>query len=798
MTGPVVAIVIPVYNKASTVGRSIKSARKQTFTDIEIVVVNDGSTDGSEAEILKAIGDDPRCKYVKQENAGVANARNNGVFNHSTAPYIICLDSDDAIQAGYVQGLLSAISENRRIGVAYTRLISVTPDGNVNLSPWPANYDGDRQFAGANQIPTAAMVRRTVWKRLGGQRQRFAPLGAGAEDADFWFRAMSYGFQAKYAPLENGSWFVYSWLSGMVSGNKDYREVDYRAWSPWARDKSLMPTPASFKPKDFSHDARWYDEPFVSVIIPVSSGHVDMLDNALDSLDAQTHKHFETIVVFDVTPDAWEEYSQTNRLHYIANTWPACHFTSVAANGKTARELTSKIEADKQGVCILDKLPQAASSSGPAVARNAGLKLARAPLILFLDADDWLDPTALEKMLAVFRETGNIVYTDHIGIAEIKERDLNRVDGKVLAYDKKKGMAYIHQTVTDYDCPEALKQPVLDGRPPYVICNVSALVPKKWVMDAGMFDTTLDSWEDVLLWWKLAWAGKCFSRIPEPLLIYRYTTGSMRQTGFDHARELLQKLRAISDGITKMGCNCGKNKQILVDRREASMATSTATGGVELKLSRGGTINVSDNDLVLIELQPRSEGSLPRYGGNDFGGGQIFYGYRTKGDRFLVHKRDYDTELAMATAQHRQPEFVSIQEARPKVDEDKQKPPQAPVDFSAARDIWSELLDEEEESLESSESFPVAETEKTESSEIFPEPSGHKRIASLSDLDVDLQNKDYYVGVFERNGITDVLELLNYEEEYKDADGLASIPRIGPKVREAFLAAAQKHLYGSD
>lgn len=777
---PKVAIVIPVYNKELTLARAIASARKQTLEDIEIIVVNDGSTDNSEAKILEAIGGDPRCKYIKQANAGVAHARNAGVLDHSTAQYVMCLDSDDAIQRGYLEGLVPYLDADRRLGIVYTKLFYIKPNGDSGLSPWPDEFDADAQLSGRNQIPTAALTRREVWERLGGQRQRYAPLGAGAEDADFWLRAVSYGFGARFVPLKKGQWFIYSWLSGIVSGNPEYTEVDYRRWSPWARDRTLVPTPCIYVRKDYwSNPARWYDTPSVSVIIPTSNAHIDLLDNALDSLDAQTFKNFEIIVVFDTTGDAWEAAREKGRLRYIANTWPYCIFTSTHESRQLARDVASKLEADMAGKSILDDLPLAPRPRGPAVARNAGLALARGPLLLYLDADDWLEPEAIKKMVSKFQVTRDIVYSDHIGVASVPEERLNDLDGEVLAYNSRKGTAFIHQSVSNYACELAMKQPT---NPPYVICNISALVPRKWVKEVGGFDENIGSWEDVLLWWRLAWAGKCFSRIPEPLLVYRYNTGTMRELGRENAGNLLQYLREISDKVEKMGCGCGNNtkKPVISSKMEAVKNMSNPKVAV-LKLSRGGTIEVNDEDLILIEYRPRSRGSRPRHGMNDFGGGQIFYGYRDEGDKFLVHKRDLETDEAHAMAKGLQPEFVRVVEEAVKVIEEEPEDLPEPEDFS---DVWGEALDEDED---------------IEDISIFPEPSNvpdkvNNYNLKVSALKVDIHNADYILSKFEEYGIVTVQDLLDFDEEHENIGGISSIPRVGEKTREAFLQAAEEAL----
>lgn len=86
------SIVIPVYNKEKFVAKTIESVLSQTFTDYEIIIVNDGSTDQSEAKI--SIFKDNRIQYYSKKNEGVALARNFGI-EKATADYICFLDADD-------------------------------------------------------------------------------------------------------------------------------------------------------------------------------------------------------------------------------------------------------------------------------------------------------------------------------------------------------------------------------------------------------------------------------------------------------------------------------------------------------------------------------------------------------------------------------------------------------------------------------------------------------------------------------------------------------------------------------
>lgn len=89
---PLVSIIMPTYNRADTILRAVRSIQAQTFTDWELIIVDDGSTDNT-VELIE--GCDPRLKLIRQKNQGTAGARNTGL-RASTGAYIAFLDSDDA------------------------------------------------------------------------------------------------------------------------------------------------------------------------------------------------------------------------------------------------------------------------------------------------------------------------------------------------------------------------------------------------------------------------------------------------------------------------------------------------------------------------------------------------------------------------------------------------------------------------------------------------------------------------------------------------------------------------------
>lgn len=105
---PYFSIVIPVYNKERFVSETLKSVLNQSFTDFEIILINDGSTDQSEAKILEF--KDDRIRYFSKENEGVAVARNFGI-EKATSDYICFLDSDDYWYPDFLEIMHSFTSE---------------------------------------------------------------------------------------------------------------------------------------------------------------------------------------------------------------------------------------------------------------------------------------------------------------------------------------------------------------------------------------------------------------------------------------------------------------------------------------------------------------------------------------------------------------------------------------------------------------------------------------------------------------------------------------------------------------
>lgn len=591
---PTVSVIIPTYNYAEKSKRAIDSVLDQSYKVDEIIVVDDGSSDHPE-EALKEYVQQNKIKLIQKANGGVATARNRGI-RESKSKYVCCLDADDMIEKDFINVCVSELEADRSLGIAYTRLRHIDKDGNSGISSWPGKFDYDRQTERANQIPTCCVFRREMWERLGGYKQRYAPQGAGAEDAEFWLRAGAYGYNARL--VSDAPMFVYSLGTGAVSGNPAYREVDWLSWHPWVKDKQ-HPFASIAKPVKLSHPVRQYDRPTVSVIIPVGAGHENALENALDSLEAQTMRRWEAIVVWD-SPLPYAAFEKSKAYPYV----------------RLFR--TSK------------------PKSGPGVARNIGAKNARGGFLVFLDADDWLMPTALDAMLLAWQPNEAIVYTDYYGKIFIgnDQNELIKLGPKLIDHNAKTGEAVVRHVSSEYSCLKAQEQPSAGDL--YHWCLVTCLIPKLWHDEIGGFDEKMESFEDVDYHWRMARKGKCYARISDPLVMYCFQTGTRRENASPYDERTRQRaiglleymLKKYKD-IPKMPCaGCGQH---VTDRPYyPNLSQQTVT-------ERSASFPMmNDESFVKVRYDHPNRGDHRVVGPAS----RIDYGYRAGGDIFLVHKDD--------------------------------------------------------------------------------------------------------------------------------------------------------------
>lgn len=525
-----VSVVVVSYNYGRYLSECIESLLAQSYKIDEIVVVDDGSTDDTArvSARYKAQG----VSYVHQSNQGVAHARNHGV-SVTTQPFIVCLDADDELHPRYVEVCRAEMLRDRALGVVYTGLEVFTDGGQHQRTGWPPEFDWEAQATvhnpPSNCVPSAAMFRRSMWERAGGYKQEHKP----AEDTEFWTRGLSVGFTAKR--VTDSPWFIYRSHPDSASRTNKYSPID--AYLPWMRDKDYpLAAPSSTPP-----NPRSYSTSKVSVIIPVGPGHAKYLPQALDSLLGQTMREWEVIVIDDT--DKTDIYGGLT-------SYPFARIYS---------SLTLK--------------------AGAGASRNLGIEHASAPLVFFLDADDYLHPNALASLCKAYAKSeGLYVYGDWTDA-----EDTRQVWIPSPRYDASAWVDFEH----------------MEGK--HIISVLMATADAQRIT----FDATLPFWEDWDFFARCAVAGIHGLRIAESTLVVRRNTGTRTREAFSpdgNSGPVLSLLReryqVYSKGLKAMAQCCGGNGDALLAARAAYDGTPPDTGGLSLNITtKKGRLN-GDNMIV--------------------------------------------------------------------------------------------------------------------------------------------------------------------------------------------------------
>ena len=184
-----VSVIIPCYNQAQYVSSAIESALNQTYQNIEIVCINDGSDDNS-SEIIKDFSD----KYSNilfidnKTNNGVISARNTAI-EASHGEYILPLDADDIIEPTYIEKAVKILNENPKIGIVYCKAkIFGNKEEDWDLAPFNKS-----DILYCNCIFCSALFRKSDFIKAGMYKEN---MSCGCEDHDLWLSFVELGLDA--------------------------------------------------------------------------------------------------------------------------------------------------------------------------------------------------------------------------------------------------------------------------------------------------------------------------------------------------------------------------------------------------------------------------------------------------------------------------------------------------------------------------------------------------------------------------------------------------------------------------
>jgi glycosyltransferase involved in cell wall biosynthesis len=482
-----------------------------------------------------------------KENQYLAAALNTGI-SAAKGKYIVPLDADNMLGDNCLPVLADALDKNLGIDIAYGSMSVIEESGKEWTSSWPQEFNFGQQLGHHNQVPSTAMYRKKMWQRVGGYRSRCKT----AEDADFWCRMTSYGAQAHKVT----DMVVLHYRDRHDSMSHTIADWPWEKWYPWHRDVSVAP------PISPMGGPVWTYEPVkISVIIPVGPGHTKYVVDAVDSLVAQDYRNWECIVVNDSgTPLPW--------IHPF--------------------------------VRVID----AGNGSGPAHARNVGIEMARAKLVIPLDADDYLQPSALKELYNAWNKVGGYVYSDWViqETGEIKESE---------DYDPQRLLAHLPHAVT-------------------------AIYPKEAWKKVGGFDEKLNAWEDWDFVLGLCDKGYCGSRLPVPLVQYRIHAGNRREELYAQRTTLIENIRTkwtkYFTGGAPMPCGSCGGKSVPLTAQQTQQFNAMAPS------NNGG------ENLVLLEYIGRESGPMMFRG--QVTGAQYRFGLDPSHRLKYVHKDDAEHLLA--------------------------------------------------------------------------------------------------------------------------------------------------------
>jgi glycosyltransferase involved in cell wall biosynthesis len=191
VSAPLVSVVIPCHNSAPYLRQAVASAVAQSLAELEIILVDDGSRDGTAALIRDLIAAHPqrRMRAIFQDRAGVAAARNTGIAA-ARGRYLLPLDADDLIAPDMARRCSAILDAEAATAIVYG---DCEDFGEVSML-WRAGPFALERLKYFNQLAYCAVYRKTAWEAVGGYRSNVD----GFDDWDFWIAAAGLGLAGRH------------------------------------------------------------------------------------------------------------------------------------------------------------------------------------------------------------------------------------------------------------------------------------------------------------------------------------------------------------------------------------------------------------------------------------------------------------------------------------------------------------------------------------------------------------------------------------------------------------------------
>lgn len=202
-----VSIILPVYNGERYLEQSIRSVLNQTYTDLELVIVNDCSTDYTETIIMKFVNEDKRVKYIRNdENMKLPGSLNVG-FSHATGEYYTWTSDDNMYRNDAIATMVKYLEDNPEIGMVYSDYTVINENGDMvkEIVGHTPEY-----IVAANVVGACFMYRKEVAHAVGN----YDVSAFLIEDYDYWIRIY---LSTKVAKIERDLYYYREHQSSLTS-----------------------------------------------------------------------------------------------------------------------------------------------------------------------------------------------------------------------------------------------------------------------------------------------------------------------------------------------------------------------------------------------------------------------------------------------------------------------------------------------------------------------------------------------------------------------------------------------------
>lgn len=225
-----ISVIIPVFNTIKYVEKCVKSIINQSYTNLEIILVDDGSTDGSGQVCDKLAKSDKRIKVIHQQNKGVSSARNNGLKN-CNGEFVSFIDSDDWLELDTYVKVIDAMKDTSSdMGVFDANTVVIDNDGNVHTTPRkPWKLKDERMLISGKDLYYELGVNLTVSNKIICRKcikKGFNESLTYGEDVIFCLEALRNTEQAVIVPYHGYNYYV-NRKGNVISAEVGERDIEH-------------------------------------------------------------------------------------------------------------------------------------------------------------------------------------------------------------------------------------------------------------------------------------------------------------------------------------------------------------------------------------------------------------------------------------------------------------------------------------------------------------------------------------------------------------------------------------------